>query len=109
MYTENNENTKEITMKNKTLKLLTLMLLFVCMVSVFTGCKEEFYQPTIDQIDALIINEDNEPLISGATKVVVASAIVDINSYNSTMSDWQIYFERNNIDSTNFRTMEKYK
>lgn len=96
-------------MKNKTLKLLTLMLLFVCMVSVFTGCKEEFYQPTIDQIDALIINEDNEPLINGATKVVVASAIMDINSYNSTMSDWQIYFERNNIDSTNFRTMEKYK
>lgn len=96
-------------MKNKTMKILTLMLLFVCMVSVFVGCKEEFYQPTIAQIDALITDENNEPLINGATKVVVTSSIVDINSYNSTMLDWEIFFERNDIDSTNFRTMEKYK
>ena len=97
-------------MKHKTIKLLTIMLLFVCMVSVFTGCKDDdFYQPTIDQIDELIINEENEPLINGATKVVVTSSLVDINSYSNSMSDWQIYFERNNIDSTNFKTMEIYK
>ncbi len=96
-------------MKNKTIKLLTIMLLFVCMVSVFTGCKDEFCQPTIDQIDSLIIDEDNEPAINGATKVIVSSTIVDTNSYNSTMSEWQIYFERNDIDTTNFRTMEKYR
>ena len=97
-------------MKNKTIKVLTMMIMFMCLATFFMGCKdEEYYQPTMVQIEGLLLNEENEPLIEGATKVVVENILYDSNAVNSNMLEWQRYFERNNIDSTNFNAIDKYK
>lgn len=97
-------------MKNKTIKILTMMLMFVCIVSVFIGCKnEEYYQPTMLQIEKLLLNEENEPLVKDATRVVVENILYDNNAIEDNMLNWQRYFERSNIDSTNFMAMDKYK
>ena len=97
-------------MKKNTIKILTMMLMFVCMVSFFVGCKDyEYYQPTMSQIHSLLLNEENEPLIDSATKVVVEFLFTDDNIIETHMLSWKRNFERNNIDSTNFMTMDKYK
>ena len=97
-------------MKNKTIKILTMALIFVCMVSFFVGCKdEEYYQPTMIQIENLLLDEDNEPLVEGATKVDVNNILYDYNVVNTSMAEWQRYFERCNIDTTNFMNIDIYK
>ena len=110
MYTFGSDKKRNTIMKNNALKILTLMLMFACMASCFVGCKdEEYYQPTMLQIESLLLNEENEPLVNGATKVVVENILYDNNAIEYNMLDWQRYFERSNIDTTNFMTLDKYK
>lgn len=105
------DNTKrKMTMKNKTIKILTMMLMFVCIVTFFVGCKEEeYYQPNMLEIESLLTNDENEPLVDGATKVDVNNIMYDYNAVDANMAEWQRYFERSNIDTTNFMNIDVYK
>lgn len=97
-------------MKSRYLKLLTIMILFVCINTFFIGCQDDqFYQPTMAQIETLLLNDDNEPIVNGATKVDVENILYDYNAINSNMLDWQRYFEKNNIDTTYFKTLDIYR
>ena len=101
-------------MKNRFIEVICVCLIAVFFSFAFIGCSDNdcdnYKQLTMVQIETVLKNEGNVPFVEGAASV---SAIEDLMVDSSTISiqilEWQRKFERNNIDTTNFMTLDRYR
>ncbi len=95
-------------MSKKLVKVLSIVTVCLCMLTIFTGCKEDFYQPTMQQIQTALENIQTKPAVEGATTVsdfVLTTSDVREMNYDNFI----LLFERKNIVDTNdFTMMDSY-
>lgn len=100
-------------MKNKLIKIACICLMLVSLSVIFAGCKDNKGQITIAQIEEVLINA-KKPTFAGASSVNNLIEVKNLNTsdleiYANDCIRWQMNFEDNNIDSSNFMSMSKLR
>lgn len=100
-------------MKNKLIKIVCICLMLISISIVFTGCGSKG-QITIAQIEEVLINAE-KPIFDGASSVNNLVEVKNLNTnddlevYANDCIRWQMNFEDNNIDSSDFMSMSKLR
>ena len=102
-------------MRNKLIKIACICLMLLSLSIIFTGCKESKGQITIAQIEEVLINA-KKPTFEGASSVNNLVEVKNLNGsseeleiYTDDCIKWQMNFEDNNIDSSDFMSMSKLR
>lgn len=101
-------------MKNKLIKIACICLMLLSLSIIFTGCGNKG-QITIAQIRQVLINAE-KPTFEGASSVNNLVEVKNLNGsseeleiYTDDCIKWQMNFEDNNIDSSDFMSMSKLR